>query len=142
MSKEKSTKKEERKNNLALKAVAATGILATAGLAVVCYKQKTDIDKLMLSRDIYREAYDGVTMKIAELQDNTEIVRQVVGGPLIDRLIKNEDKTLSRYRNKKESLINEGINNITQKVLEEYEDKIQNCKDTIADFRKVKDLLK
>lgn len=38
--------------------------------------------------------------KNKQSNDTAELVKRVVGGPLINRLIKNEEKTLSRLDNK------------------------------------------
>lgn len=85
----------------------------------------------------------GLELKRNEQANDTAIlVKRVVGGPLIDRLIKNEELKLSRVDNKIANLMNKGMDEKTKKVLEvKLEDRKQ-LLETIADFKNVKDALK
>lgn len=75
--------------------------------------------------------------------DNTaELVKRVVGGPLINRLIKNEEKTLSRLDNKIIIISKNGLDENAKLVLKDLQEKRQNVIETIADFVLVRDALK
>ena len=74
--------------------------------------------------------------------DTAELVKRVVGGPLINRLIKNEEKTLSRLDNKIILISKNGLDENVKLVLEDLNDKRQNVIETIADFVLVRDALK
>lgn len=85
----------------------------------------------------------GLEVKKNKQADNTaNLVKRVVGGPLIDRLIKNEELKLSRVNNKIANLINKGIDEKTKKVLELKKEDRKVILETIADFKDVKDVLK
>ena len=75
--------------------------------------------------------------------DNTaNLVKRVVGGPLIERLIKNEEKTLSRLDNKIIKISKNVLDKNAELVLKDIQDKRQNVIETIADFISVRDALK
>ena len=80
--------------------------------------------------------------KNKQANDTAILVKRVVGGPLIDRLIKNEELKLSRVDNKIANLINKGIDEKTKKVLELKKEDRRLIIETIADFKDVKDALK
>ena len=80
--------------------------------------------------------------KNKQANDTAILVKRVVGGPLIDRLIKNEELKLSRVDNKIANLINKGIDEKTKKVLELKKEDRKLILETIADFKDVKDALK
>lgn len=74
--------------------------------------------------------------------NTAELVKRVVGGPLIDRLIKNEEKTLSRLDNKIIIISKNGLDENAKLVLKDLQEKRQNVIETIADFVLVRDALK
>lgn len=80
--------------------------------------------------------------KNKQANDTANLVKRVVGGPLIDRLIKNEELKLSRTDNKISNLINKGMDEKTKKVLEIHQERRNQILETIADFKDVKDALK
>lgn len=67
--------------------------------------------------------------------------KRVVGGPLINRLIKNEEKTLSRLDNKIIKISKNGLDENVKLVLKDLQEKRQNVIETIADFVLVRDAL-
>ena len=130
--------------------VAATaGITGTVGLGVLLYLKTKDCNelkelngRLLLDLDIYKEAWEGLSLKSKEQEETAELVRTVVGGPLIDRLIKNEELKLSRIDTKIANLLSKNVDDNIKKVLEVKENDRTNILETIADFKKVKDALK
>lgn len=80
--------------------------------------------------------------KNKQSDDTAELVKRVVGGPLIDRLIKNEELKLSRTSNKIDNILSNEMTKATEKLLEDLNDKKQNIIETIADFVLVRDALK
>ena len=97
---------------------------------------------MRLDLDIYKEAWEGLSLKSKEQEETAELVRTVVGGPLIDRLIKNEELKLSRIDTKIANLLSKNVDDNIKKVLEVKENDRTNILETIADFKKVKDALK
>ena len=56
--------------------------------------------------------------------------------------IQNEEKTLARFDNKIANIQNNGLDEISKKVLEDLFERRQNVIETIADFVDVRDVLK
>lgn len=79
--------------------------------------------------------------KNKQSNDTAELVKRVVGGPLINRLIKNEEKTLSRLDNKIIKISKNGLDENVKLVLKDLQEKRQNVIETIADFVLVRDAL-
>ena len=147
--KKETTKKEVNMKKVGVIAAATAGVTGTAILGVLLYLKTKDCnelkqlsERLHLDLDIYKEAWEGLSLKFEEQEETAELVRTVVGGPLIDRLIKNEEKVVTRFLNKKDKILNNGLDEVSKKVLEDLDDRIQNSIETIADFKKVKDALK
>ena len=147
--KKETTKKEVNMKKVGVIAAATAGVTGTAVLGVLLYLKTKDCnelkqlsERLHLDLDIYKEAWEGLSLKCEEQEETAELVRTVVGGPLIDRLIKNEEKVVTRFLNKKDKILNNGLDEVSKKVLEDLDDRIQNSIETIADFKKVKDALK
>lgn len=86
--------------------------------------------------------YGNELMKNKQIDNTAELVKRVVGGPLIERLIKNEEKTLSRLDNKIIKISKNVLDKNAELVLKDIQDKRQNVIETIADFVSVKDALK
>ena len=74
--------------------------------------------------------------------NTANLVKRVVGGPLIDRLIKNEEKTLSRFDNKIIRISKNGLDENTKMILNDLKERRQNVIETIADFVSVREALK
>ena len=130
-------------------AAATAGVTGTAVLGVLLYLKTKDCnelkqlsERLHLDLDIYKEAWEGLSLKCKEQEETAELVRTVVGGPLIDRLIKNEELKLSRIDTKIANLLTKNVDDNIKKVLEVKENDRTNILETIADFKKVKDALK
>ena len=130
-------------------AAATAGVTGTAVLGVLLYLKTKDCneykqlsERLRLDLDIYKEAWEGLSLKSKEQEETAELVRTVVGGPLIDRLIKNEELKLSRIDTKIANLLSKNVDDNIKKVLEVKENDRTNILETIADFKKVKDALK
>ena len=147
--KKETTKKEVKIKKVGVIAAATVGVTGTVVLGVLLYLKTKDCnelkqlsERLHLDLDIYKEAWEGLSLKCEEQEETAELVRTVVGGPLIDRLIKNEEKVVTRFLNKKDKILNNGLDEVSKKVLEDLDDRIQNSIETIADFKKVKDALK
>lgn len=147
--KKETTKKEINMKKVGLIVAATAGVTGTVGLGVLLYLKTKDCnelkeinERLFLDLDIYKEAWEGLSLKCKDQEETAELVRTIVGGPLIDRLIKNEEKVVTRFLNKKDKILNNGLDEISKKVLEDLDDRIQNSIETIADFKTVKDTLK
>ena len=147
--KKETTKKEVNMKKVGLIVAATAGITGTVGLGVLLYLKTKDCNelkelngRLLLDLDIYKEAWEGLSLKSKEQEETAELVRTVVGGPLIDRLIKNEELKLSRIDTKIANLLSKNIDDNIKKVLEVKENDRTNILETIADFKKVKDALK
>ena len=147
--KKETTKKEVNMKKVGLIVAATAGVTGTAVLGVLLYLKTKDCneykqlsERLRLDLDIYKEAWEGLSLKSKEQEETAELVRTVVGGPLIDRLIKNEELKLSRIDTKIANLLSKNVDDNIKKVLEVKENDRTNIFETIADFKKVKDALK
>ena len=147
--KKETTKKELNMKKVGVIAAATAGVTGTAVLGVLLYLKTKDCnelkqlnERLHLDLDIYKEAWEGISLKCKEQEETAELVRTVVGGPLIDRLIKNEELKLSRIDTKIANLLTKNVDDNIKKVLEVKENDRTNILETIADFKKVKDALK
>ena len=147
--KEETTKKEVNMKKVGLIVATTAGIAGTVGLGVLLYLKTKDCtelkemnERLFLDLEIYKEAWEGLSLKCKEQEETAELVRTVVGGPLIDRLIKNEELKLSRIDTKIANLLSKNVDDNIKKVLEVKENDRMNIVETIADFKKVKDALK
>lgn len=147
--KKETTEKEVNMKKVGLIAAATAGVTGTAVLGVLLYLKTKDCnelkqlsERLHLDLDIYKEAWEGLSLKSKEQEETAELVRTVVGGPLIDRLIKNEELKLSRIDTKIANLLSKNVDDNIKKVLEVKENDRTNILETIADFKKVKDALK
>ena len=147
--KKETIKKEVNMKKVGLIAAATAGVTGTAVLGVLLYLKTKDCnelkqlsERLHLDLDIYKEAWEGLSLKCKEQEETAELVRTVVGGPLIDRLIKNEELKLSRIDTKIANLLTKNVDDNIKKVLEVKENDRTNILETIADFKKVKDALK
>lgn len=147
--KKENTEKELNMKKVGLIAAATAGVTGTAVLGVLLYLKTKDCnelkqlnERLHLDLDIYKEAWEGLSLKFKEQEETAELVRTVVGGPMIDRLIKNEEIKLSKIDTKIANLLSKNVDNNIKKVLEVKENDRNNIIETIADFKKVKDALK
>ena len=147
--KKETTKKEVNMKKVGLIVATTAGIAGTVGLGVLLYLKTKDCnelkeinERLFLDLEIYKEAWGGLSLKCKEQEETAELVRTVVGGPLIDRLIKNEELKLSRIDTKIANLLSKNVDDNIKKVLEVKENDKTNIIETIADFKKVKDALK
>ena len=147
--KKENTEKKVNMKKVGLIAAATAGVTGTAVLGVLLYLKTKDCNelkeisnRLSLDLDIYKEAWEGLSLKSKEQEETAELVRTVVGGPLIDRLIKNEELKLSRIDTKIANLLSKNVDDNIKKVLEVKENDRTNILETIADFKKVKDVLK
>ena len=147
--KKETTKKEVNMKKVGLIVVTTAGIAGTVGLGFLLYLKTKDCnelkeinERLFLDLEIYKEAWEGLSLKCKEQEETAELVRTVVGGPLIDRLIKNEELKLSRIDTKIANLLSKNVDDNIKKVLEVKENDKTNIIETIADFKKVKDALK
>ena len=147
--KKENTEKELNMKKVGLITAATAGVTGTAVLGVLLYLKTKDCnelkqlnERLHLDLDIYKEAWEGLSLKFKEQEETAELVRTVVGGPMIDRLIKNEEIKLSKIDTKIANLLSKNVDNNIKKVLEVKENDRNNIIETIADFKKVKDALK
>ena len=139
----KETKNTEKKDkNIGLIVLSTTGIVGSIGLGVFCYQLSKENKALKIDKELYKDAYENLADKLTKMAETAEKVKQVVGGPLIDRLIKNEEIKLSRVENKIEKLLKRNVDNATKKLLEIKEEDRKQIMETIADFKDVKDALK
>lgn len=107
-----------------------------------CYQLSKENKALKIDKELYKDAYENLADKLTKMAETAEKVKRVVGGPLIDRLIKNEEIKLSRVENKIEKLLKRNVDNATKKLLEIKEEDKKQIMETIADFKDVKDALK
>lgn len=85
----------------------------------------------------------GIELTKNKQADNTaNLVKRVVGGPLIERLIRNEELKLSRLDNKIKVITEKNVTASVELMLKDLGDKRQNIIETIADFVSVRDTLK
>ena len=139
----KETKNTEKKDkNIGLIVLSTTGIVGSIGLGVFCYQLSKENKALKIDKELYKDAYENLADKLTKMAETAEKVKRVVGGPLIDRLIKNEEIKLSRIDNKITHLLEKGMDEAKKKVLEIKEEERQQILETIADFKDVKDSLK
>lgn len=147
--KKENTEKKVNMKKVGLIAAATAGVTGTAVLGVLLYLKTKDCnelkelnDRLFMDIDIYKEAWEGLSLKFKEKEETAELIRTVVGGPMIDRLIKNEEIKLSKIDTKIANLLSKNVDDNIKKVLEVKENDRNNIIETIADFKKVKDALK
>lgn len=147
--KKETTERELNMKKVALIAGLTAGAVGTVGFGVLYYLKTKDCselkavnERLFLDLEIYKEAWEGLSSQVKEQEETAELVRTVVGGPLIERLIKNEEKVVTRFLNKKDRILNNGLDEVSKAVVEDLDDRIKNCMETIADYAKVKDALK
>ena len=139
----KETKNIEKKDkNIGLIVLSTAGIVGSVGLGVLCYQLSKENKALKIDKELYKDAYENLADKLTKIAETGEKVKRVVGGPLIDRLIKNEEKKLSRINNKIANLLSNNITEATKVVAEELEAEKQGAIETIADFVEVRDTLK
>ena len=139
----KETKNTEKKDkNIGLIVLSTAGIVGSVGLGVLCYQLSKENKALKIDKELYKDAYENLSDKLTKIAETGEKVKRVVGGPLIDRLIKNEEKKLSRINNKIANLLSNNITEATKVVAEELEAEKQGVIETIADFVEVRDTLK
>ena len=138
----KETKNTEKKDkNIGLIVLSTAGIVGSVGLGVFCYQLSKENKALKIDKELYKDAYENLADKLTKIAETGEKVKRVVGGPLIDRLIKNEEIKLSRIDNKITHLLEKGMDEAKKKVLELKEER-QQILETIAEFKDVKDSLK
>ncbi|MGN1370927.1 MAG: hypothetical protein ACI4XM_01410 [Candidatus Coprovivens sp.] len=134
--------KEKKDKKVGLTILSTAGIVCSTGLGVLYYLQTKEVKALKMDKELYKEAYEGVAEKLIQQGETAELVKRVVGGPLIDRLIKNEELKRSRVENKITNLMNKGMDEATKIVLKEKEADRQAIIETIADFINVKEALR
>lgn len=153
--KQETTKKERNMKKVGLVIAATAGTVCTIGLGALCVVLAKDNKNLKLENSIAKEAYEGIAEKFVqqteayedlvkktvEQNETIELVKNVVGGTLINRLITNEEKVLSRLFNKKDRIVEQGLDKMAEKALEDVNDRIQNSLETITDYKSVKDAL-
>ena len=138
----KTNKKEKKDKKVGLTILATAGLVGSAGLGVLCYLLAKDNKNLRIDKELYKDAYEGVAEKLIQEGETAKLVKKVVGGPLIDRLIKNEELKLSRVDNKITKLLERNIDDVSKKLLEIKQEDKKQILETIADFKNVKDVLK
>lgn len=139
----KETKNTEKKDkNIGLMILSTAGVVGSVGLGVFCYQLSKENKALKIDKELYKDAYENLANKLTKIAETGELVKRVVGGPLIDRLIKNEELKLSRTSNKIANLLSNNVTEATKVVVEELEAKKQNIVETISDFVEVRDSLK
>ena len=134
---------------IGLTALAITGTVGTVGFGTLYCVRTKQFDRVMeLAKksvgqsEILLAAYEEKCCQANKTNETTELIKRVVGGQLIERLIKNEEKTLARFDNKIANIQNNGLDEISKKVLEDLFERRQNVIETIADFVDVRDVLK
>lgn len=144
---DKKTMKEKCKK-AGLVAVATAGTACTVGLGILCYMKTKEIEQLKIDKkdlrkglDIFKDAYEDLVYRVEEKAETADLVKNVVGGPLIERLIKNEERVLNRLMNKKDNILKRGLDEAAKKTVEDLDIRIQNSLDTIKDFVDVKNVL-
>ena len=147
--KKETTKKERDMKKVGLVIAATAGTIGTIGLGALCVVLAKDNKNLKLENSINKEAFEELAVKFKDVAETAieqsktiELVKDVVGGKVLDRLITNEEKVLSRIFNKKNQLIEKGLDKIGEKTIEDLDDKIKNSLETIADFKSAKDALR
>lgn len=112
---------KEKSKDIKWKVITTLSLAGTATLGVLYYMQSKDVK---------------------QAKEDADLVRRVVGGPLIDTLIRNEELKLSRTNNKERDILASNMTEATKVVLEEVRSKKQNIIQTIADYVAVRDVLK
>ena len=133
---------EKKDKNIGLIVLSTVGIVGSVGLGVFCYQLSKENKALKIDKELYKDAYENLADKLTKIAETGEKVKRVVGGPLIDRLIKNEELKLSRTNNKIANLLSKGSDTATKVVLRETEARKQEIIETMADFIEVKEALK
>lgn len=113
--------KQEKGKYLKWKVITTISLAGTATLGVLYYMQSKDVK---------------------QAKEDAELVRRVVGGPLIERLINNEERNRTRTDNKIKNLQAIELTEATKVVLEELKTKRKHQSETIADFVMVREVLK
>lgn len=113
--------KQEKGKDLKWKVITTISLAGTATLGVLYYMQSKDVK---------------------QAKEDAELVRRVVGGPLIERLINNEERNRTRTDNKIKNLQAIELTEATKVVLEELKTKRKHQSETIADFVMVREVLK
>ena len=112
----------EKRKDIKWKVVTTLSIAGTATLGVLYCIQSKDIK---------------------QAKEDIELVRQVVGGPLINTLIKNEEIKRTKTDNKIRNIeANEIITDAVKTVVDELKAKRDGHNETIASYVKVRDMLK
>ena len=111
----------EKGKDLNWKVVTAVSLAGTETLAVLYYMQSKDIE---------------------QAKEDIDLVRRVVGGPLIERLINNEERNRTRTDNKIKNLQATELTEAAKVVLEELKTKRKHQSETITDFVMVREVLK
>lgn len=142
MEKQETKNTEKKDKNIGLIVLSTTGIVGSIVLGVFCYRLSKENKALKIDKELYKDAYENLADKLTKIAETGEKVKRVVGGPLIGRLIKNEEKKLSRINNKITNLLSNNITEATKVVAEELEAEKQGVIETIADFVEVRDTLK
>ena len=113
--------KQEKGKDFKWKVVTTISLAGTVALGVLYYIQSKDVK---------------------QAKEDAELVRRVVGGPLIERLINNEERNRTRTDNKIKNLQATELTEATKVVLEELKTKRKHQSETIADFVMVREVLK
>lgn len=113
--------KQEKGKDLKWKVITTISLAGTATLGVLYYMQSKDVK---------------------QAKEDAELVRRVVGGPLIERLINNEERNRTRTDNKIKNIQATELTEATKVVLEELKTKRKHQSETIADFVMVREVLK
>lgn len=112
---------KEKSKDIKWKVITTLSIAGTATLGVLYYMQSKDVK---------------------QAKEDADLVRRVVGGPLIDRLINNEERNRTRTDNKIKNIEANELTEATKVVLKELKTKRAHQSETIADFVKVREVLK
>ena len=145
MEKQETKNTEKKDKNIGLIVLSTAGIVGSVGLGIFCYQLSKENKALKIDKKLYKDAYENLVeknSKLTKIAETGELVKRVVGGPLIDRLIKNEELKLSRTNNKITNLLSNNVTEATKVVVGELEAKKQNIVETISDFVEVRDSLK
>lgn len=113
--------KQEKGKDFKWKVITTISLAGTVTLGVLYYIQSKDVK---------------------QAKEDAELVRRVVGGPLIERLINNEERNRTRTDNKIKNLQATELTAATRAVLEELKTKRKHQSETIADFVMVREVLK
>ena len=146
---EKTTNEKRDWTKVGLVVLATAGTIGTVSLGVLCYMKTKDNEQLVKineelvkDKEILKVAYDELREQSTKALEDVALVKRVVGGPLINRLIKNEEVRLSRISNKIANISKNNLDEAAQAVLKEMMNDKQNSMETIKDFVEVRDTLK